>query len=55
VINGIAFAKARKQEEAFFLTTEPWRSLDPVWKKRLGTKNLIRFLSDELSSFIQRR
>ena len=49
----ITFDAARAKEVAFFANTDPWRSLDLQWQKRLGTKNLTVSLSDQLMAFIK--
>lgn len=51
----ISWEEARAREEVFFSNNEPWRSLDEQFRVRLGSLNLIRFLSRLLSRFIALR
>jgi len=53
--NGITYAQARANEEYFFDNAEPWTALNPVHQKRLGTKTLTAYLSDQLWRIISRQ
>ena len=52
---GITWAQARRREEEFFATTEPWSDLDAVYQKYLGTSNVVDRLSSILSDLISKR
>ncbi|KAJ7651398.1 hypothetical protein FB45DRAFT_1079214, partial [Roridomyces roridus] len=53
--DGITWEEAREMEKGFFSMTAPWKGLDPMYKKRLGTDNLVERLSSILSALILRR
>lgn len=50
---GKSWEQARADEVSWFATTEPWCSLDPLIKKRLGTGSLTDTLSEKLCSYIE--
>ncbi|TFK68463.1 hypothetical protein BDN72DRAFT_769259 [Pluteus cervinus] len=52
---GITWAGAREREDQFFTMTRPWRQLDPIYKRYLGTPNLVERLSSILSDLIEKR
>ncbi|KAH7908274.1 P-loop containing nucleoside triphosphate hydrolase protein [Hygrophoropsis aurantiaca] len=53
--NRISWEEARKQEEDFFSSTEPWSSLEEVYQGRLYTKHLVNRLSKALLHLISER
>lgn len=43
---------ARTREDLFFVQQEPWKSMSDHHKRRLGSTNLIRYLSRLLSKLV---
>jgi hypothetical protein len=52
---GITWKEARTKERDFFSTTSPWKDLEPMHQKYLGTSHLVRRLSEILSDLIAKR
>jgi hypothetical protein len=52
---GITWADARKRENEFFSTMQPWNELDEIYQKYLRTGNLVERLSSILSDLISKR
>ncbi|KAF8510026.1 hypothetical protein JB92DRAFT_463917 [Gautieria morchelliformis] len=48
----ISWADARMREETFFSHQEPWKSMSDDHKRRLGSMNLILYLSRLLASLV---
>ena len=51
----ISFVDARDREVAFFASMPLWSNMDTFLRSRLGTANLVKFLSDQLSGAIGAR
>ncbi|KAL4066183.1 P-loop containing nucleoside triphosphate hydrolase protein [Scleroderma citrinum] len=52
---GITWADARRQEEEWFTTNQPWRNLDSYHKSLLRTSKLVERLSNILAELIAKR
>ncbi|KAF9465139.1 P-loop containing nucleoside triphosphate hydrolase protein [Collybia nuda] len=52
---GMNWTDARRSEEQFFSFTNPWCEIDEIYKKYLGTSNLVSRLSSILSDLISKR
>lgn len=52
---GMNWTDARRSEDQFFSFTTPWCELDDMYKKYLGTANLVSRLSSILSDLISKR
>jgi Dynamin central region len=52
---GITWTEARKREDEFFSTKQPWNELDGMYQKYLRTGNLVDRLSSILSDLISKR
>ncbi len=51
----MTWAQARKAEDDFFSLEAPWADLEQMYKRYLGTKNLVTRLSEVLSELIAER
>lgn len=55
VARGITYLEARRRENEWFTSTQPWSSLEPQYQKFLRTSQLTERLSLILSELIARR
>ena len=53
--SGITWEDARRDESLWFSRKDPWATLEEGFRKRLGTENLTRCLSDKLCDLIAER
>ena len=51
----LSYIESRGLENKFFAETAPWKTFDGELKNRLGSKNLVRILSDTLGKLIIRQ
>lgn len=51
----LAWEEVRLREDIFFAHQEPWKSMADPHKRRLGSMNLIRYLSRLLSRLVALR
>lgn len=52
---GITWTEARRREDNFFSTKQPWNELEAIYQKYLRTGNLVERLSSILSDLISKR